>query len=103
MEAKHVDAARVFKALCDENRLAIVELLGSGEKCVCELNERLAISQSTLSHHLKTLCESGLVEPRQEGKWTHYSLSEKGCARAKSLLDEYASPSGRAAARKKCV
>ena len=70
--------AKVFKALCDPNRLAILELLRSGEKCACVLLEQLELKQSGLSYHMKILCESGIVASRQEGKWTHYRLSEEG-------------------------
>ncbi len=78
--------ARVFKAFCDENRLMILELLQTGEKCACKLLEDLKIGQSTLSHHMKILCESGVVNARKDGKWTHYSISEEGSAYAKELL-----------------
>ncbi len=80
--------ARVFKAFCDENRLMILELLQSGEKCACRLLEDLNIGQSTLSHHMKILCDSGVVNSRKEGKWTHYSISEDGCEYARQLLAE---------------
>lgn len=80
--------AKVFKALGDPNRLRIVEMLQSGERCACEILADLNISQSTLSHHMKLLCESGLVSCRREGKWMHYSLSREGCAAAVSLLEE---------------
>ena len=61
----------IFKALCDEKRLSILELLKGGEKCACVLMEELNIAQSALSYHMKILCESGIVTSRQEGKWTH--------------------------------
>jgi len=93
MESKYTESARVFKALCDENRIAILERLKAGERCACVLLKNLDISQSTLSHHMKILCESGIVRCRQEGKWTHYSLSPEGCERAKRLLDEFTAPS----------
>ncbi len=80
--------ATVFKALCDPNRLMIIDLLKSGEKCACDLLEVMHISQSTLSHHMKLLCESGLINCRREGKWMYYSLSQKGFAKANSLLQE---------------
>ena len=57
----HAADARVFKAFCDVNRLQILEQLRSGEKCSCVLLEKLQISQSTLSYHMKILCESGIV------------------------------------------
>ncbi len=87
MENLHRQHAKVFKAFCDENRLAILELLRSGEKCACILIEELNIGQSTLSYHMKILCESGIVNGRQEGKWTHYSISAQGSECAKQLLE----------------
>lgn len=78
--------AKVFKAFCDENRLMILELLQTGEKCACKLLEDLNIGQSTLSHHMKILCDSGVVNARKEGKWTHYSISTEGSSYAKELL-----------------
>ena len=86
MNKQHLENARVFKAFCDENRLTILEILQSGEKCACELLEKLQISQPTLSHHMKILVESGIVTPRKEGKWTYYSFSKEGVAIAKKLL-----------------
>jgi ArsR family transcriptional regulator len=88
METVHQDNARVFKAFCDENRLMILELLRSGEKCACVLLEKLDISQSTLSYHMKILCDSGVVDSRQEGKWTHYRISREGSLYATGLLKE---------------
>jgi ArsR family transcriptional regulator len=87
MESVHQDNARVFKALCDENRLMILELLRTGEKCACVLLEKLEIGQSTLSYHMKILCDSSIVESWQEGKWTHYRISERGSRNAANLLD----------------
>ena len=82
----HIADAKVFKAFCDVNRLQILELLRSGEKCACILLEDLHISQSTLSYHMKILCDSGVVVSRTEGKWTHYKISDAGSRRAKELL-----------------
>ena len=78
--------AKVFKAFCDENRLQILEMLRGGEKCGCKLLEELKISQSTLSHHMKILCDSGIVSGRKVGKWTHYSIDRQGSVRAAVLL-----------------
>ena len=64
-----------FHALSDSWRLQIIELLRSQELCVCELMEKLAISQSKLSFHLKILKEAGLVQTRQEGRWIYYRLN----------------------------
>ena len=78
--------AKVFKAFCDENRLQILEMLRGGETCAWGLLEDLQISQSTLSHHMKILCDAGIVIGRKEGKWTHYSISETGSEQAVVLL-----------------
>ena len=86
MESKYLDNARVFKAFCDENRLMVLETLQNGEECACVLLERLAISQPTLSHHMKILCDSGIVAARKKGKWTYYSISSEGVTIAQNLL-----------------
>ena len=67
--------ARLCRALSDENRLRIVEMLSSGERCVCELTAALDLGQSLLSHHLKTLKDAGLVTDRREGRWVYYTLN----------------------------
>lgn len=82
----YTETARVFKAFCDENRLRILEILRSGEKCACVLLDDLHITQSTLSHHMKILCDSGVVQGRKEGKWVHYSIDPFGTERAVELL-----------------
>lgn len=63
-----------LKALSDDNRLRIVELLACGERCVCELATELDVSDALVSHHLKALRESGLVRTRRIGRWLHCSL-----------------------------
>ena len=70
-----IDVAVICKALGDSNRLQIVQMLSDGEKCGCKLLEAFEITQPTLSHHMKILCECGLVNDRKEGKWHHYSLN----------------------------
>jgi ArsR family transcriptional regulator len=79
MENKHLDYIRVFKAFCDETRLKVLELLQSGEKCACVLLEQVKVGQPTLSHHMKILVESGIVNARKEGRWMHYSINEDCC------------------------
>ena len=87
MVTSYKETARVFKAFCDENRLQILEMLRSGEKCAYMLLDELQISQSTLSHHMKILCDSGIVRGRKEGKWVHYSIDPAGAERAGKLLN----------------
>lgn len=86
--------ALIFKALCDENRVKILKLLCSGEKCACKILEELNITQPTLSHHMKILCDSEIVVGRKEGKWMHYSISEKGTSQAKEILNELTAVNG---------
>ena len=88
MDIRYENKARVFKALCDPNRWMIIEMLQSGEKCACKLLQELEIVQSTLSHHMKILCESGLVDSIRDGKEMHYSLNKQSFETAKHILDE---------------
>lgn len=83
----HSDIVKIFKALCDERRIEILEQLQDGEKCACKLLEQMDISQATLSHHMKILCDSGLVHGRKDGKWMHYSFDRIGCEKAKEILE----------------
>lgn len=72
-----MDVAVICKALGDGNRLQIIEMLSEGEKCGCKLLESFDITQPTLSHHMRILCECGLVKDRKEGKWHHYSINSE--------------------------
>jgi DNA-binding transcriptional ArsR family regulator len=76
MRAHAADAARLLKALGNENRLMLLCLLVEGERSVGELNARLALSQSALSQHLAVLREDGLVNTRREAQTIYYSLAE---------------------------
>lgn len=78
--------ALIFKAFCDENRIKILQLLRDGEKCACMLLEEMNITQPTLSHHMKILCDSGIVVGRKEGKWMHYAISAEGIDIAQEYL-----------------
>ncbi len=87
MEFVSEKTAVIFKAFCDENRIRILQILKSGEKCACRLLEALNITQPTLSHHMKILQESGVVNGRKEGKWMYYSISDIGLEKAQEYLD----------------
>ena len=78
----------VFKAFSDESRVKILGLLKEGEMCGNAILEQMQIGQSTLSHHMKLLVESGIVAARKDGKWTYYSINKAGGEVAKELLDE---------------
>ena len=88
MERTDRQMAYVFKALGDENRIQILKLLHNGEKCACVLTEEMDMPQSSLSYHMKILCESGMVVGREEGKWTHYRIDREGSLKAMALLRE---------------
>ena len=77
-----------FKALCDQQRVNIVSLLLEREHCVCELVEKLGLSQSTVSRHVKILKETGLLNDRRRGTWNYYSLNKNSFKRYASILDE---------------
>lgn len=66
--------ARLFHALSDETRLQILDLLRSGEHCVCDLSAAIGAQQSRLSFHLRTLKEAGLVSDRRQGRWIYYAI-----------------------------
>lgn len=81
--------AKLFKALSDENRLQILAQLNNEEKCACVLLEKLAISQPTLSHHMRILADARLVECRKEGKWMYYSLRRGAGEEMARLIKAY--------------
>jgi ArsR family transcriptional regulator len=67
---------KVMKALSDPNRVKIIKLLQHKMMCVCELRGALKIAQPTVSKHLKTLEEAGLVDYKKDGLWVNYSLAD---------------------------
>jgi ArsR family transcriptional regulator, arsenate/arsenite/antimonite-responsive transcriptional repressor len=100
MNKQQTDYTAVFKALSNESRLKIFELIRAGhpagekrlnvccpddipEKavCVCEMSRKMNIGAPTISHHLKELRTAGLVDVHQRGQWSYYTVS-------KSLLRE---------------
>lgn len=82
-----MDVALICKALSDSNRLHIVIALLQGEMCACRLLEQFSITQPTLSHHMKVLCECGLIRIRKEGKWSYYSLNCETLAAFRQFID----------------
>lgn len=76
-----------FKALCDEKRMKIVKLLLEGERCVCELIDKLDLSQATVSHHVAILKQAGLLRDRRQGKLNYYSLDQKGFNRYAEIME----------------
>ncbi len=82
------EIAQIYKALCDSTRVAIIRMLKHEEKCACQLSEKLSIAQSKLSYHMKILCESGIIESWNVGKWTHYKINKAGCKKAIEIFKE---------------
>jgi ArsR family transcriptional regulator len=84
-------AATLFHALSDETRLAVLDMLRDGERCVCDLQVALDAAQSRLSFHLKVLRAAGLVRDRKEGRWSYYRLDAEGLARVQTLANNLGS------------
>lgn len=80
-------AAKLFRALSDEKRLRILDLLRGGEMCVCDLQDAMDAGQSLLSFHLKALREAGLVTDRREGRWAYYRLDPDAFALVAELAE----------------
>ncbi len=89
MDVSYKQEALIFKALSDEKRLVVLELLKDGEKCACKLIEETNIAQSALSYHMKILKEAGFVTCRNDGKYCHYSLYKDGSDNAIKLLTKF--------------
>jgi ArsR family transcriptional regulator len=81
MKKNNEEKILMFKALSDNNRLQIIDMLSCGELCACEILKKLNITQPTLSHHMKTLIDSNLVTVRKEANWMYYKLN-------KDIIDE---------------
>ncbi len=75
-EARGADLAAGFKALGDPHRVAIVHLLASAGMpvCVVDVERHFDLAQSTISHHLKTLVDAGILDRERIGKWSYYSI-----------------------------
>lgn len=75
----------LFHALSDATRLAILDMLKDGERCVCELQDELDAAQSRLSFHLRVLKDAGLVTDRKEGRWMYYTIAPNALAEVHDL------------------
>ena len=79
---------KIYKAIGEINRIKILEMLSSGEKCACVLLENFNFTQPTLSHHMRVLMGCGIVKCRKEGTWIYYSLEETVCNDTIKFLEE---------------
>ena len=85
-------ATHIFHALSDETRLAVVQMLGGGERCVCDLQAALDVAQSRLSFHLRVLKDAGLVRDRKDGRWSYYTLVPDALTEAHDIVHSLAVP-----------
>jgi ArsR family transcriptional regulator len=92
MEHSEKNIAMIFKAPGDPNRIHILKILCGGETCCCKLLEQLQITQPTLSHHMKILCDAELVTGRKDGKWIHYSIRCEGVRQVREMAHEVLLP-----------
>ncbi|SHJ27271.1 ArsR/SmtB family transcription factor [Parasporobacterium paucivorans] len=76
MTGLYAEYVPILKAISDETRLKIIDMLSCGEMCACKILEEFSISQSTLSYHMKILAESGLVNAARDGAWMRYTLNK---------------------------
>lgn len=91
MKYSHAEYVPAFKAVSDETRLRIIDMLSCGEMCACDILEEFSISQSTLSYHMKILVDSGLVNAVRDGTWMRYTLSKKNTDAVISFLAQITS------------
>lgn len=103
LERTLTSSARLFHALSDETRLAVVQRLRDGERCVCDLMDEVDAAQSRLSFHLKVLREAGIVGCRREGRWAYYWLKPETFVQVTDAVKDLApSRAGRQAAARCC-
>ena len=82
--------APLLKALADPVRLRLVSLIAAsagGEACVCDLNAAFALTQATISHHLKVLHSAGLLDRDKRGVWVYYAVRREALAAVATLFD----------------
>lgn len=88
MDKNYGQYSLFLKALADETRVKIFDMLANGELCACNILEEFHITQPTLSYHMKSLCDSGLVDARKDGVWMKYSINQNALELLKSLFDD---------------
>ena len=91
MNQSYADYIPILKAISDETRLKIIDMLSCGEMCACDILEEFSISQSTLSYHMKILAESGLVNADRDGAWMRYTLNKDKTNKIISFLTQITS------------
>lgn len=90
LEKNYSQYALYMKALSDETRVKILEMISDEELCACKILEEFHITQPTLSYHMKILCDSGLAIGRKDGIWTKYSIDEGNLKCLQNFIDSIA-------------
>lgn len=83
------DLAEGLKTLSDPNRLRVICMLLKGERCVCEVERELGISQQLASHHLSVLKDSGFLSLRKEGTSSYYAVDRAKLKRTTDIFLTY--------------
>ena len=86
MRNSYAEYVPMLKALADETRLKIVDMLAGRELCACKILEAFSITQPTLSYHMKILTGCGIVDSRRDGAWMHYRLNTERTAMLAELI-----------------
>jgi ArsR family transcriptional regulator, arsenate/arsenite/antimonite-responsive transcriptional repressor len=88
LEKNYKEYALAMKALSDETRVKIYDMLVNGELCACKILKEFSITQPTLSYHMKILCESGLVDSRRDGIWMRYCINKNSLVALTRFFDK---------------
>jgi ArsR family transcriptional regulator, arsenate/arsenite/antimonite-responsive transcriptional repressor len=88
MDSKYEKCSKMMKALGDDTRIRIFDMLSVDELCACKILEEFSITQPTLSYHMKILCDSGLVDGRKDGVWMKYSVNKENLDCLRGFLDK---------------
>jgi ArsR family transcriptional regulator len=91
-----------LQAIAEPTRARIVALLGHGEHCVCDVGDKLALSPALVSHHLRALRDSGLLQERRSGRWVYYSLDLAALQRLRDAVTSLLTPTDETAASCLC-
>ncbi|MBQ7902720.1 MAG: winged helix-turn-helix transcriptional regulator [Oscillospiraceae bacterium] len=86
---KIVEKERIFKALGDRNRLEIMDLISENELSAGQILQQVKMAQSTLSHHMKILCDSGIVNSRKDYRWVYYTINEEVAQEVSKILTDW--------------
>ena len=86
MQSEYSNYVPIIKAISDETRLKIIDMLSCGTMCACDILDLVDISQSTLSYHMKMLMDSGLVIGAKDGSWMRYSINKEEADKLSSFI-----------------